>query len=329
MDGGKTGTPARHPGPADPEGRLARPVARVRDLAADPADFKRTAGDSAGITLPGAVPSGASGLDCERVGRVGEQTQGQVLPPDCGGKAPTARRSRKMEADGGRDGGHPGHQAGGNMTGWARFRSWLRATLERARMEREMDAEFRFHIEKHAEELMRGGLPREEAQRRARIEFGGIDATKEACREARGAGLVESFAHDMSYGLRMLRKNPGFASLAVMTLALGIGATTAMFSLVNAALLRALPYREPERLVYVWEPNPHIPGVPLEAWGPFNGDFYDWKKQSQSFTRLALFTTDRMNLSVAGEAARVCGSRVTGEFFQVLGISPELGRAVE
>ncbi|HKM90116.1 MAG TPA: ABC transporter permease [Candidatus Acidoferrales bacterium] len=215
------------------------------------------------------------------------------------------------------------------MTGWARFRSWLRATLERARMEREMDAEFRFHIEKHAEELMRGGLPREEAQRRARIEFGGIDPTKEACREARGAGLVESFAHDMSYGLRMLRKNPGFASLAVMTLALGIGATTAMFSLVNAALLRALPYREPERLVYVWEPNPHIPGVPLEAWGPFNGDFYDWKKQSQSFTRLALFTTDRMNLSVAGEAARVCGSRVTGEFFQVLGISPELGRAVE
>jgi predicted permease len=133
---------------------------------------------------------------------------------------------------------------------------------------------------------------------------------------------------DIAYGLRTLRKKPGFAALAVATLALGIGATTAMFSLVNAVLLRPLPYRDPQRLVFLFVPCPHFPGVPLEAWGPFNADFYDWQKQSRSFTDLALFTNDSLSLSVNGNAMRVEGSRVTGEFFRLLGIAPELGRAI-
>src|ERR1700691_1126132 len=140
--------------------------------------------------------------------------------------------------------------------------------------------------------------------------------------------MMKSLLRDVHHGLRMMRKNPGFAALAVMTLALGIGATTAVFSLVNAVLLRALPYRDPDRLVFLFEPNPHFPDVPLEAWGPFNAEFYDWKKQSHSFMNLALFTNDHLNLSVNGMAVRVDGSRVTGEFFQTLGIAPELGRAV-
>jgi predicted permease len=214
------------------------------------------------------------------------------------------------------------------MTLLARLRSWLQATLRRSRMEREMDAELRFHIENQAEQLMRSGVPRPEAQRRARLAFGSLEQAKEACRDARGADLLESLLRDLSHGLRMLRKNPGFAVLAVMTLALGIGATTAVFSVVNAVLLRALPYRDPERLVFLFAPNPHVPVVPLEAWGPFNADFYDWQKQSRSFTNLALFTTDRVNLSSDGMGVRVGGSRVTGEFFQVFGIAPELGRAV-
>jgi predicted permease len=140
--------------------------------------------------------------------------------------------------------------------------------------------------------------------------------------------MMKSLLRDVSHVLRMLRKNPGFAALAVTTLAVGIGATTAVFSLVNAVLLRALPYRDPERLVFLFEPNPHFPGVPLEAWAPSNGEFYDWQRQSRSFANLALFTNDRINLSVNGIAMRVAGSRVTGEFFQLLGIAPELGRAV-
>ncbi len=127
-----------------------------------------------------------------------------------------------------------------------------------------------------------------------------------------GTGL-ESLLQDLAYGLRALRKNPVFAGLAAITLALGIGATTAVFSLVNAVLLRPLPYRDPERLVFLFEPAPRIVGVPLEAFGPFNGEFSDWQKQSRSFANLALFTNDRMNLSVNETAVRVDGSRVTGE----------------
>ena len=133
---------------------------------------------------------------------------------------------------------------------------------------------------------------------------------------------------DLLHGLRLLRKSPGFAALAIFTLALGIGATTSVFSLVNAVLLRALPYHQPDRLVFLFEPTPRIPDVPLEGWSIFTGDFYDWKTQSRSFANLALFTTDRINMAVDGAAIRVSGSRVSGEFFQTLGIAPELGRAV-
>jgi putative ABC transport system permease protein len=196
-------------------------------------------------------------------------------------------------------------------------------------MEREMDAELRLHMEHHAEHLMRGGLSAPEAQRQARLEFGGFEQTKEACRDALGAGVLEDLWRDLSFGLRMMRKNPWFSAVAVMTLALGIGSTTAVFRLVNAVLLRALPYKDPQNLVFLYEPNDHIPNVPVEAFSPFNADFYDLRQQSTSFAALALFTIDGMKLSMGGASVRVGGSRVTGEFFQVLGISPELGRTVD
>ncbi|HZU25012.1 MAG TPA: ABC transporter permease [Bryobacteraceae bacterium] len=138
--------------------------------------------------------------------------------------------------------------------------------------------------------------------------------------------MLESLLRDFGYGVRTLRRSPGFTAVAALTLALGIGATTAVFSLVNAVLLRALPYRDPAQLVFLWEPVPTIPDVPLEAWGPFNGDFFDWQRQSHSFACMALFTTDAMNLSTSGAAVRVRGSRVTADFFRVLGIGAELGR---
>jgi predicted permease len=192
-----------------------------------------------------------------------------------------------------------------------------------------MDAELRFHIESYAEELIRAGVPPQDARRRARLEFGGLDRTKEECRDARAAGWAEGLIFDARYGIRMLRKTPGFAALAILTAALGIGASSAVFSLVNAVLLRDLPYRDPQQLTVIFEPVLQVPGVPLEAWGAFNADFYDWKEQNHSFSNLALFSTDRLNLSVGERAFRVGGSRVTGEFFQVLGIAPELGRAVQ
>jgi predicted permease len=211
---------------------------------------------------------------------------------------------------------------------FARLRSWWRATRHAARAESDMDRELHAHIEARADDLMARGMAPEEAHRRAEFEFGPLTQTMEACRDARAANLGPSLLQDLGFGLRVLRKNPGFAVLAVVTLALGIGATTAVFSLVNSVLLRALPYRNPGRLVYLFEPVPHITGVPLEAWGPFNADFYDWQSQSRSFSHLAVFTSDSTNLAVSGAAIRVTSSRVTGEFFQTLGVPPELGRAI-
>jgi predicted permease len=137
---------------------------------------------------------------------------------------------------------------------------------------------------------------------------------------------------DIRYGLRLLSRSPGLAALSVVTLALGIGATTAVFSLVNAVLLRELPYRDPERLVFLYEPIPGIPGAPLEAWGPVNGDFFTWQKESRSFASMAMFTSNGLNASLPDArdgAFRATGSRVTADFFRVLGVSPALGRTID
>src|SRR5208337_3113297 len=128
------------------------------------------------------------------------------LPAYRRGQTQTAKRNRKLGAHGRCHRRRLAHHSRGSMTLWHRFRSWLRGTFQRSRIEREMDAELRFHIDAYADDLVRAGVPREEAVRRARIEFGGIEQAKEQCRDARGVTFVDSLLQDIRFGLRMLAK---------------------------------------------------------------------------------------------------------------------------
>jgi len=199
------------------------------------------------------------------------------------------------------------------MTLWSRFSSWLLTTFRRTRAESEMDAELRFHIEAYAEDLVCSGVSRQEALRRARIEFGGIERVKEEGREARGGRFIETLLQDLRYGARMLRKNPGFTVVAVLTLALGIGANTAIFSLVDGILLRPLPLAAPQNLVSITGTYP-------------KGAFVALREQAHSLDAAAYFEGHEFNLTGRGDPLRLSGVLVSAEFFSVLGARPELGR---
>jgi putative ABC transport system permease protein len=208
------------------------------------------------------------------------------------------------------------------MTLWSRLRSWLRTTLHRSRTENEMDAELRFHIEARADDLARTGVPREEAMRRARIEFGGIERVKEEGREARGANLVETFVQDVRFGLRILRKNPGFTVVAVLILALGIGANTAIFSAVNSVLLRPLPLKDAERVLFV---------VSLrEGFDPFGTSLLEYsayKDRSHSLSSVGLASTRSFNVTGQGEPERIQGTAILANYLSTLGVQPVIGRS--
>jgi hypothetical protein len=204
---------------------------------------------------------------------------------------------------------------------WNRFCSWVRAALWRSRTENEMDAELRFHIAAYAEDLRRRGVSQTEAMRRARLEFGGIEGTKEECRDARGVTLLETTIQDARFAARMLRKSPGFTIVAVLTLALGIGANAGVFSVVNAVLLNPLPYSHSEQLVAIHESKPNFPAGSISF-----PNFKDWKKNNRSFSAMAISRSYGFSLAGIGESERLPARLVTSDFFSVLGVKPVLGR---
>ena len=209
------------------------------------------------------------------------------------------------------------------MTIWNRIRLWLRAVTRRSRMEREMDAELRFHIEAFAEDLVSSGVSRPEALRRARIEFGGIERAKEECREARGVNLISSLFQDLRFGLRMLRKNPGFTAVAVLTLGIGIGANAAIFSVAQGFLLKPLALPHEDRLVAIGELQANDRNDTIRV-SPAN--YVDWVSQSHSFDHISAFDWGSLNLNAGGAPFAAQGIRVSRGFFEALGVKPLLGR---
>ncbi len=212
------------------------------------------------------------------------------------------------------------------MRFWSKLRSWMQTTLHRSRMESDMDAELRFHVETSAEGLMSSGVSREQAKRQARIEFGGIEHVKEEGREARGARLLDELIQDLRFGARMFRKSPGFTAVAVLTLALGIGANTAIFSVVNAVLLSPLPYANADRLMMVKELLPNITAEPFNVSGP---DIAEIQKLNHVFEGVGGFSVWTYEFSGRGEPARVTANRMSSDLFDVLGVRPVVGRAFE
>ena len=234
------------------------------------------------------------------------------------GKLSIPNGSGQVESHGRSHRWNSSHHAGGSMTIWSRVRSLrLRVTLFRSRAENEMDTELRFHVETYAEDLMRDGVSYEEARRRARVEFGGMQNAKENCREARGANIVESFFQDLRYGARSMRRSPGFTAVAVIALALGIGANAAVFSVVNAVLLRPLAYKDPDQLVTIL----HRVKNPVAV-----ANYIDWRDQSHSFEAMAAAEYWSPNLTGTDPPEHLWGLQVTQNLLPMLGVDPLLGR---
>src|SRR5581483_5774493 len=203
------------------------------------------------------------------------------------------------------------------------LKAWLRALLCRSQVERELDEELSYHNERQAEQNVRLGMGSEEARRVALRDFGGVEQAKERSRDARGLRWLDDLWQDLRYGARMLVKKPGFTFVAVLTLALGIGANTAIFSVVNAVLLHSLPYRDADRLVIVWEHNLKR-GNEQNTVNPAN--FMDWKEQNGVFTDMAAFIDNNAVITGDGEPEEIPGQLATPNLFSILGVEAMLGR---
>ena len=210
------------------------------------------------------------------------------------------------------------------MRAFGTLRLRLRTMLRARQVDQELDEELQYHIERQVQLNITAGMSPEDARYAALREFGGLEQRKEECRDARGMVLVDSVLQDIRYSLRSLRRAPGFTAVAVLSLALGIGANTTVFTVFNAVLLRPLPYPQPERIVVLREQAVRQTGTVLVH--PLN--FLEWRNRTQSFEAIALMQTIPRNATGAdGLAEQVVEAQITSELFRVFGIAPFLGRA--
>jgi predicted permease len=197
----------------------------------------------------------------------------------------------------------------------------IRSLFFRARLERDLDDELQYHIESKAAELMQQGWSSTEALTEARRGIGGIEQRKEECRDQRGLGWLEEFVQDLRYALRMLRKNPVFSIVAALTMALAIGANTAIFTVVNGVILKSLPFPEPNRLLVVSGTSKTSSSVAVSY-----PDYLDWRSGQSVFSGMAARLQTGGVFTGSREPRRVFGRLVTASFFSTLQISPQAGR---
>jgi predicted permease len=203
--------------------------------------------------------------------------------------------------------------------------SWWDRLRRREQMEEQLEKELRFHVEQHANDMVSEGVDPVEARRRARLVLGGPAQVKEECRDARGTRWLEDFLQDFRYALRTLRQKPGFATVALATLALGIGATTVMFTVINGVLLKPLPYAEPDRLVRVQEQTDWSTQFG-NLWAFTYPNFLDCKDESRSL-EMAAWRYNEAMVSEPGAAEVVEAREVSANLFSVLGVAVVRGRA--
>jgi putative ABC transport system permease protein len=193
----------------------------------------------------------------------------------------------------------------------------------RVHRDRDLDAELTSHLQLHIDDNVRAGMTPDEARRVALMKLGGVTQTTERYRDRRGLPALDALRQDVLYAFRVLRKNPGFTATAVLTLALGIGANSAIFSVVNAVLLRPLPFKDSGRLVLVFSTAKNGNRLDVSTYP----DYVDWRDQNRSFSDLAAYANRSMTMSIGDESVLAEGKRVTTNIFDVLGVQPVLGRA--
>lgn len=205
-----------------------------------------------------------------------------------------------------------------------RLREWmarLGGLFNKSRQDWELEAEIESHLQLHIEDNLRSGMTPDEARRQAMLQFGGIESAKEAYRDQRGLPVLEAFFQDIRFGVRQLRQNPGFTAVAVLTLALGIGVNTAIFSVVDAVLLRPLAYPDSGQLVSLSERGPDWSGGSLSY-----PNFADWRSQQSVFETFGAYTVNSFTLTGAAEPVRLTGALVSADVFAALRTQPEIGR---
>src|SRR5271165_3631762 len=190
-------------------------------------------------------------------------------------------------------------------------------------MEEQLEKELRFHLDEHANELIAQGNAPDLAHRNARLALGGPEQVKEKCRDARGTRWLEDLLQDFRYALRTLRQRPGFAAVAILALALGSGATTVMFTIINGVLLKPLSYPDPDRLVTLHGKTEKYG----EQWGFSYPEFHDYQSAARTLGSVAAWTYGGGTLTVPGETEYVVGRQISSGLFSVLGLPLAAGRA--